>query len=112
MAAMWMEKLSDIVSGLVEVCYRSHQIHQRGQFKMWKKITKSFLLNEQFRLDAAASVQALNDIISSVRVTNKRDTNRISLAKEHLRGIKRQLRSLNERIDSLEEELKILTEDK
>ena len=29
------------------------------------------------------------------------------MAKEHLRGIKRQLRSLNERIESLEEELNL-----
>jgi hypothetical protein len=76
------------------------------------KLTKKFLLNEDFKVDAAASVQALYDIVSSLRVTNKRDNNRISLAKEHLRGIKRHLRSLNERIESLEEELKILTEDK
>jgi len=77
-----------------------------------KKLTKKFLLNEDIKVNAGASVQALYDIVSSIRVTNKRDGNRISLAKEHLRGIKRQLRSLNERIDSLEEELKILTEDK
>jgi hypothetical protein len=77
-----------------------------------KKLTKKFLLNEEIKVNAGASVQALYDIVSSIRVTNKRDNNRISLAKEHLRGIKRQLRSLNERIDSLEEELKILTEDK
>ena len=79
---------------------------------MLRKITKKFLLNEEFKVDAGASVQALYDIVSNIRVTNKRDTNRISLAKEHLRGIKRHLRSLNERIESLEEELKILTEDK
>ncbi len=79
---------------------------------MLKKLTKKFLLNEEIKVNAGASVQALYDIVSSIRVTNKRDNNRISLAKEHLRGIKRQLRSLNERIDSLEEELKILTEDK
>jgi hypothetical protein len=77
-----------------------------------RKITKKFLLNEEFKVDAGASVQALYDIVSNIRVTNKRDTNRISLAKEHIRGIKRHLRSLNERIESLEEELKILTEDK
>jgi len=76
------------------------------------KVTKKLILNEAFKFDAQASVQALTDIISSIRVTNKRDNNRISLAKEHLRGIKRHLRSLNERIESLEEELKILTEDK
>jgi|TARA_R110000803_G_scaffold70660_3_gene133620 hypothetical protein len=76
------------------------------------KLTKKFLLNEELKVNAGASVQALYDIVSSIRVTNKRDNNRISLAKEHLRGIKRQLRSLNERVVSLEEELKILNEDK
>ena len=79
---------------------------------MIKKITKQFILNEALRIDPAASVQALFDIVSNIRVTNKRDNNRISLAKEHLRGIKRQLRSLNERIESLEEELNLLKEEK
>jgi hypothetical protein len=76
------------------------------------RLAKKFLLNEELKVDAGASVQALYDIVSSIRVTNKRDNNRISLAKEHLRGIKRQLRTLNERVVSLEEELKILNEDK
>ena len=79
---------------------------------MLSQITKKILLGEGLKVDPMASVQALYDIVTTIRVTNKRDNNRISLAKEHLRGIKRQLRSLNERIDSLEEELKILTEDK
>jgi len=79
---------------------------------MLGKITKHFLLNETIKIDPAAQIQALYDIVSNVRVTNKRDNNRISLAKEHLRGIKRQLRSLNERIHSLEEELNLLKEEK
>jgi len=45
------------------------------------KLTKKFLLNEELKVDAGASVQALYDIVSSIRVTNKRDNNRISLAK-------------------------------
>jgi len=77
-----------------------------------KSLTKRFILNEGFKVDAGASVQALYDIVSNIRVTNKRDTNRISLAKEHLRGIQRQLRSLNERIESLENELNLLKEEK
>jgi hypothetical protein len=78
-----------------------------------KRITKKFLLNEDFkRIDPGASIQALYDIVSNVRVTNKRDTGRIQLAKEHIRSIKREMRSLNERVNTLEEELKILTEDK
>ena len=73
---------------------------------------KKFLLNEAFNIDAQASVQALSDIVSSIRVTNKRDTNRLKLAKEHIRGIKRQMKSLNEKIDSLEQELNLLKEEK
>ena len=69
-------------------------------------------MNEEFRIDAGASVQALQDIIGNIRVTNKRDSNRISLAKEHLRGIRRHLRGLNEKINSLEEELTLLKEEK
>ena len=60
---------------------------------MLRKIAKQFLLNENIKVDPAASVQALYDI-------------------EHLRGIKRELRSLNEHVQSLEEELNLLKEEK
>ncbi len=76
------------------------------------KVTKKLLLNESFTFDAQASIQALTDIVSSIRVTNKRDTNRLKLAKEHIRGIKRQMKTLNERVNSLEEELNLLKEEK
>ena len=79
---------------------------------MLRKLTKRFLLNEELRVDPGASVQALYDIVSNIRITNKRDSGRIQLAKEHIRSIKRHVRSLNERVNSLEEELKVLTEDK
>ena len=76
------------------------------------KVTKKFLLNEAYTFDAFASIQALSDIVSNIRVTNKRDTNRLKLAKEHIRGIKRQMRTLNEKIESLEQELNLLKEEK
>ena len=79
---------------------------------MLKKLTKKILLNEDLRVEPGASIQALYDIVSNIRVTNKRDTGRLQLAKEHRRSIKRQMRSLNERVSTLEEELKVLTEDK
>ena len=75
-------------------------------------IAKKFLLNETYAFDPSASIQALSDIVSSVRVTNKRDTNRLKLAKEHIRGIKRQMRSLNEKVELLESELNLLKEEK
>ncbi len=76
------------------------------------RITKSFILDEALKFDTMASIQALQDIFESIRPTNKRDNNRISLAKEHLRGIKRQMRSLNEKIESLEGEIDLLKEEK
>ena len=80
--------------------------------ELLNRISKSFLLNEAMKFDTMASIQALQDVFENIRPTNKRDRNRISLAKEHLRGIKRHLRSLNERIGSLEEELNLLKEEK
>ena len=79
---------------------------------MLKKITKAFLMNETFKFDAGAELQSLSDIVSSIRVTNMRDSNRLKLAKEHIRGIKRQLRSLNEQVANLEQELNLLKEEK
>jgi len=75
-------------------------------------ITKKYLLEENYFLDASASVQALSDIVSSIRVLTQRDNNRLKLAKEHIRGIKRQMRSLNEKVQSLETELNLLKEEK
>ena len=79
---------------------------------MLNRFTKKILLGEGIKVDPMASVQALYDIVTTIRVTNKRDNNRISLAKEHLRGIKRQMRTLNEKIESLESELNLLKEEK
>ncbi len=79
---------------------------------MLNKITKAFLMNESIKVDVSASIQALSDIVSNIRVTNKRDNNRLKLAKEHIRGIKREMRSLNERVVALENELNLLKEEK
>ena len=79
---------------------------------MLRNLTKKILLKEGLKVDAAASVQALYDIVTSVRPSNKRDSNRLSLATEHLRSIKSHMRSLNERINSLEEQLQLLNEEK
>tara|TARA_R110002126_G_scaffold4922_2_gene25492 strand:+ start:147 stop:386 length:240 start_codon:yes stop_codon:yes gene_type:complete len=79
---------------------------------MINRLVKKILLGESLEVDPLASVQALYDIVTTIRVTNKRDNNRLSLAKEHLRGIRRQFRSLNERVVHLEEQLSLLNEEK
>jgi len=77
-----------------------------------RNLTKKFILNEVFKVDAAASVQALTDIVSSIRTINKKDANRVQIAKEHLRSIKRHVKTLSERVATLEEELTLLKEEK
>tara|TARA_R110002060_G_scaffold23166_14_gene31380 strand:- start:8213 stop:8452 length:240 start_codon:yes stop_codon:yes gene_type:complete len=79
---------------------------------MLNQLTKSFILQENIKVDPAASLQALSDIMSNIRVTNKRDTNRLELAKEHVRAIKREFRNLNERVAVLQDELTLLKEEK
>ena len=78
---------------------------------MFRKITKAFLLNETLRVDSGASIQALYDFMSTVNFPNKRDNNRLQVAKEHLRSIKQHVRKLNEQVGSLEEQLRVLNEE-
>tara|TARA_B100000131_G_scaffold298275_1_gene317702 strand:- start:493 stop:732 length:240 start_codon:yes stop_codon:yes gene_type:complete len=79
---------------------------------MLRQITKAFLMNESFKATAAVSVQGLHDILTSLRPSNKRDRNRIQMAQEHLRHLKREMRQLNEKIDDLENQLQVLNEEK
>ena len=79
---------------------------------MLNRLTKKFMLNESVRIDPLASVQALYDIVTNIRVSNKRDSSRLKLAKEHVQNLKRQIRSLNERVVQLEEQLNLLNEEK
>ena len=79
---------------------------------MFRKITKAFLLNGTLKVDPGASIQALYDFMSTVKFPNKRDTNRLQVAKEHLRSIKQHVRKLNEQVNSLEEQLRVLNEEK
>ena len=75
------------------------------------KITKSFLLNEDFNTKSYSySLQAIEDNLKSIRVSSKKDRNRISLALEQTRKMKSHLRKLEEKITHLEEQLQTLNE--
>jgi DNA-binding transcriptional MerR regulator len=79
---------------------------------MLRKITKNFLLQERLKVDAGASIQAIHDFMSAVKISNKRDTNRLQVAKEHLKTVKNHVRKLSEQVNTLEEQLRVLNEDK
>jgi septal ring factor EnvC (AmiA/AmiB activator) len=70
------------------------------------------LLNEEFSANSYSySLQAIEDNLRSIRVSSKKDKNRISLALEQTRKMKSHLRKLEEKISHLEDQLQTLNED-
>jgi len=76
------------------------------------KLTKKFLLNEGYKPDFKASVQALDEIISNWRPRTKREKNRLDLAREQLYNIKGHYRRVNRQLQELQERLTVLEEEK
>ena len=76
------------------------------------KLTRKFLLNEGYKPDFKASVQALDEIISNWRPRTKRERNRLDLAREQLYNIKGHFRKVNNQLQELQERLNVLEEEK
>ena len=83
------------------------------------KITKRFLLNEEYDPTTLSSIQTIFEMLSSLRILSQRDTNKVEIAKEQLVKVRRQIkriqesnRFLEEQVGTLEEKLKVLEETK
>jgi cell division protein FtsB len=83
------------------------------------KITKRFLLNEEYDPTTLSSIQTIFEMLSTLRIISQRDTNRVEIAKEQLVKVRRQIkkiqesnRSLEEQVSTLEEQVKVLEETK
>jgi cell division protein FtsB len=83
------------------------------------KITKRFLLNEEYDPTTLSSIQSIFEMLSTLRILSQRDTNRVEIAKEQLVKVRRQVKriqernkSLEEQVTTLEEQLKVLEETK
>jgi len=57
-----------------------------------------------------AALQAVQESLSNIKPSSKRDAYRVQLATEQLVQLKRHFRQMNEQIISLEEELKVISE--
>ena len=75
-------------------------------------ITKKFLLEEGYKPNFKASVQALDEIISNWRPRTKRERNRLDLAREQVYNIKGHFRNVSKQLQELQERLNVLEEDK
>jgi len=83
------------------------------------KITKRFLLNEEYDPTTLSSIQSIFEMLSTLRILSQRDTNRVEIAKEQLVKVRRQVKRIQERnktleeqVTTLEEQLKVLEETK
>ena len=68
------------------------------------------LLRERYRPDFKSSLQALEEIISTLNPRSNRDRGRVQLAKEQIYNLKTQFRSLNEELETLRERVSVLEE--
>ena len=80
--------------------------------KLIRQISKNFLLKENYNPNIVTYIQSLSDLVEQIKPSSKRDSHRLSLARENISKLRKHFRKMQEHIDSLENQLKILEEDK
>ena len=77
----------------------------------FSNMTRKFLLNEgKKQINPNALLQALQEALSTIRPSTRRDENKIAVAKTHLKEITLSFRRLQEQVNILEERLQVLEE--
>jgi polyhydroxyalkanoate synthesis regulator phasin len=76
----------------------------------FSKLLKSYILNEVSAPTPSGAIQAVREVLSSLKPSTNRDRNRIHLAMEQLGHVGRHVRSLTEEVTTLKEQLSILEE--
>lgn len=74
-------------------------------------ITKRFLLGEgKKEINPHALLQSLAEMLNNIKVSSRRDQNRLEIGKRQLREIRNSFRKLQEQVNVLEEKLQVLEE--
>jgi hypothetical protein len=74
-------------------------------------MTRKFLLGEgKKQINPHALLQALQEALSTMRPSSRRDENKLAVAKKHLKEITLSFRRLQEQVNILEEKLQVLEE--
>jgi len=77
------------------------------------KMTRDFLIGESKNTPSGQSyIQSLMEIVNSISPRTKTDAHRLSIAKNHLREVRKNYRRLEEKVQVLEEQVKVLEEGK
>tara|TARA_Y100000593_G_C4303932_1_gene334782 strand:- start:2240 stop:2506 length:267 start_codon:yes stop_codon:yes gene_type:complete len=78
------------------------------------KLTKKFIVSEGNPLSPTifSYIQSLGESLSNMNPKTQSESRRLSIAREHLREIRRKARHLQERVQVLEEQVRVLEESK
>lgn len=74
------------------------------------RITRRFIMGESRKVSSGAVIQALIEIVGSLRPKTITEKNKVAMAARHLKEIKYSFRRLEETVASLEEQVKMLEE--
>jgi len=80
----------------------------------FRKMTKKFLLGETKSKEPGmmSHLQALEETLGLLQPRSKSDSRRVEIAREHLRGMKRQYRRIIQENKKLQEKVSLLEEEK
>jgi len=76
----------------------------------FKNITRRFVLEEWVKPSAASHIQALKEVLESLKPKTVTEKRRLEVALEHLREVRKNQRRLEEKLHVLEEQVKLLEE--
>ena len=77
-----------------------------------KNLTRRFILEEWKQPSFASHVQALREILESLKPKTVTEKRRLEVAMVHLREVRKSQRRLEEKLNILEEQVKLIEEQK
>ena len=99
-----MANLNDITRNFVRSCLLKEDVEEYSSFD---------LLLEQDLLEKgrmSAQIQAILEVMENIRLSSNRDRNRMALAKENMKKVRRHVGRLEERMIVLQEQVTLLEE--
>lgn len=86
----------------------------RLDHNFFEKMTKDFIINEGNTPSPTilSYIQSLNETLANMRARTQTEARRLSVAKIHLKEVKKMAKKLQERVQVLEEQVNILEEEK
>ena len=86
----------------------------KGDRDFFHKMTKEFIVNEGSAPSPTifTYIQSLSETLSNMKPKTQSESQRLAIAKQHIKEIKRNARRLQEQVSVLQEKLSVLEESK